>query len=143
MGNLPSPDEYSAPVPATGTRNFAIVLAHGYPWGLFLALLALGIPSAESIFRDFGVPLPRMTAWVFGASHLLNGPAPAFVAVPVVLLLVLFADWLLLNARCRRGEEGTILAIFILMFGLPLVLTLLTLGSLWLPFLTITHRLSG
>jgi len=72
-----------------------------------------------------------------------NWASPPVVAIAVLLLVLLGADWLMLNAQSERGEEGWSLAWSMLMFASPLLLIALTLGALVLPLLSITTRLSG
>ncbi len=136
-GSIPAPKR------AAGRLTPFRLGAHCYTWGLFLVLLAFAVPRAESIFLDFGVPLPRLTNLVVGASHVVARSFPPVVAIPSLLLLLLGADWLILNAQSERGEEGWALAWSMLMFASPLFLIGLTVVALVIPFLTITTRLSG
>jgi type II secretory pathway component PulF len=96
-----------------------------------------------AIFKDFGVPLPRLTNLVIQASHVVNWAWSPVVAILLVLLVLLGADWLMLNAQSERGEEGWAMAWSMLMFVCPLLLIALTLLALFLPLLTIMTRLSG
>ena len=116
---------------------------HGYVWGLFLVILAFVVPRVEVIYADFGIPLPRLTILVIRASHLVNWASPPAVAISLLLLVLLGADWLMLNAQSERGEEGWSLAWSMFMFASPLLLIGLTLVALVLPLLSFTTRLSG
>ena len=119
------------------------LIAHCYVWGLFLVILAFVVPRVEVIYADFGIPLPRLTILVIRASHLVNWASPPAVAISLLLLVLLGADWLMLNAQSERGEEGWSLAWSMFMFASPLLLIALTLVALVLPLLSITTRLSG
>jgi hypothetical protein len=116
--------------------------AHGYTWALFLFFLGFAAPIAQEMFADYGIPLPRLTSFVFDACRLLVWPLPAVVAVPLVLVTLLCVDWLVLNSYGRRGEDGLALAWSMLMFACPLCLIALTVLALVLPLLSIL-RLSG
>jgi hypothetical protein len=133
------------PDPSLPRRRLTDVrsLAHGYVWGLYLLLLGFVVPKVEAILRDFNIPLPRFTKLVFGASHLLSWPIPPLISIPVLLLILLGADWWLMDDDSKRGAEGWSLAWSMLMFALPWLLFAATIVALGIPFLTITWRLSG
>ena len=73
---------------------------------------------------------------VIRASHLV-------VAHASLLLVLLGADWLMLNAQSERGEAGLSRAWSVLMLVSSLLLIALTLVALVLPLFTIMARLSG
>jgi hypothetical protein len=132
------------PVPARAEGNLPPfrLIAHCIAWGLFLVLLAFVVPRVEAIFLDFGIPLPRPTLLVIGASHWVMWALTPVVAIPALLLL-LGADWLMLNARSGRAQAGLLQAWSVLMLASPLLLIALTLVGLVLPLLTIMTRLNG
>jgi hypothetical protein len=134
---------FPAPKRAAGRLTPFRLIAHCYVWGLFLLIMAFVVPRVEGIFADFGVPLPRLTILAIGASHLVLWASSPVVTIPLLLLILLGADWLMLNAQSERGEEGWALAWSMLMFACPLLLIALTLVAFVLPFFTITTRLSG
>jgi hypothetical protein len=136
-------DFFPAPRRAAGRLTPVRLVAHCYVWGLFLLLLAFLVPRIEAIFKDFGVPLPRLTSLVIKASDLVSRESPPVVSVTLLLLILLGTDWLMLDARAKRGDEGRAMAWSMLMFASPLLLIALTLAALFLPFLTIMTRLSG
>jgi hypothetical protein len=140
-----SKDDISDFIPAPRIAGVSLtrcrVIAHSYPWGFTLAILAFLIPTAQQIFSDCGVPLPWLTVHVFRTSQLVI--SPPVVAIPALLLAILCGDWLVLKARSDRGEEGQALAWSMLMFALPLLLIAMMVVAIVLPFLTITTQLSG
>ena len=136
-------DFIPAPRIAGGSVTLFRVIAHSYPWGFFVGILAFVIPMAEEMFCDFGVPLPWLTFHVFRTSHLVTWASPPVVAFPALLLAILCGDWLVLKARSDRGDEGQALAWSMLMFALPLLLIAMMVLAIVLPFLTITTHLSG
>ena len=80
---------------------------------------------------------------MFEASHAVAWDLPPMVSIPSLLLILLGADWWVLNGQSESGEEGWALAWSMLMFASPLVLIVLMVIALVLPFFTITIRLSG
>jgi type II secretory pathway component PulF len=109
---------------------------HRVAWGLLVALFAFVVPRAEAIFADFDSPLPRLTVLVIRASHWV-------VPFASLVLGLLGADWLIMNARSERDGAGLVRAWSVLMFALPLLLIALTLTALVLPLLSIMTTLSG
>jgi hypothetical protein len=119
------------------------MLGHAYTWGLFLSFLAIAVPRAGEFFVAYNVPLPRLTELVLGASGLVSGVLHPIVTLPLLLVILLGADWLMLSQLSRRGEEGWALAWSMLMFSLPILLIVFTVITLLIPFLSITTRISG
>jgi hypothetical protein len=142
MLNKSGPDDRSETMMAERRLTPFRVGAHGYIWGLFLFFLGFAAPSVEGIFATYGLPLPRLTNLLFGASHMISWPFPAVVTIPSLLLALLSIDWLVLTAHSERAEEGIALAWSMLMFVCPLCLIALTVLALVLPLLSIL-RLSG
>jgi type II secretory pathway component PulF len=136
-------DYLQTPRRAEGHLTPFRLVAHCYVWGLFLLLLAFLVPRIEAIFADFGVPLPKLTRLVLRASHLVSSESPPVVAITSLLLILLGADWLMLDAQSKRGDEGWAMAWSMLMLASPLLLIALTLVALFLPVLTTMTRLSG
>jgi type II secretory pathway component PulF len=116
--------------------NSLRLIAHGFTWGLLLALLACVVPKVEAVFADFGVPLPNVTMLVIEASHWL-------VAAMAMTVSLLIADWFVMNHFARCGDRVGARSWSLLMIATPFVMAVVTLGALVLPMLTITQRLSG
>jgi type II secretory pathway component PulF len=114
-----------------------------YLWAILLLILAFVVPRAEAIFRDFGVPLPRVTGLVFDLSHLVSRASLPVVGLIVLLLVLAGPDWLARNARSKRGREEWPLAWSAILFVLPMLLLALAVWSVVAPFLTIMRGLSG
>jgi type II secretory pathway component PulF len=112
------------------------LIVHGIAWGVLLALLAFGVPRVETVFADFGVPLPDVTILVIQASHRI-------VASVLLTLLLLVADGLVLDAFRRRGDFQRARSWSLLMIATPLSMVAVMLWALLLPMLTCMPRLSG
>ncbi len=126
------------PSPKKEARGFTRIwgIAHGIAWGLLLLLLGFGVPRVEVIFKDFNVDLPGVTVLVIRASHLVVGFVP-------LLLVLLGADWFLLDVLSRRGEVRPARAWSVLMLVCPLLLIALALVALVQPSWTIMTHLNG
>jgi hypothetical protein len=119
------------------------LITHGIACGLFLVVLAVGVPRVEATYSDYNVPLPRLSILVFAAAHVVSWGSPPIVVVPVLFLILLSADWLMLKALVARSGSELTGAWSMFMLGAPLLLIALTLFALIQPLLTIMPRLSG
>jgi type II secretory pathway component PulF len=111
-------------------------MIHGFAWGLFLALLTGGVPRIETIFADFGVPLPHATIMVIRASHM-------GIVLASSILAILGVDWFVLRLFSKQGDVERSQSWSTLMIATPLVMSIVTVVTLGLPFLTIMTHLSG
>ena len=66
--------------------------------GLFLFVSVVLVAQFESIFKDFGIPLPKMTIAMIMLSHALRSFWPAFV----ILVVAVAAFWLFGRLSCGR-----------------------------------------
>jgi type II secretory pathway component PulF len=111
------------------------LITHGIAMGLFLLVLAVGVPKVERVFADFGAPLPQATVLVIRASH----RSIAFMLSTLVLLGV---DWSMLAILSRRGDAQRARAWSVSMIAMPLLMIALILVALGLPLITM-DTLSG
>src|SRR4051794_26631363 len=118
-----------------GSNPFRLI-GHGFAWGLLLVLLTCGVPTIATIFADFGVPLPRVTMLVIQASRMT-------LVVSSSILAILGVDWFVLGVLSRQGDGERCRIWSRLMIGTPLVMSVVTVVTLVIPFLTIMTRLSG
>ena len=110
---------------------------------MFLGILAFLVPRFVEIYKDYGIPPSRLMSLVFGASDLVARSYEPLVTIPLLLLIVLGADWLMQNAESKRGEQGWALAWSMMMFAAPVLLIALTVMALIHPFFYIMRSLSG
>lgn len=108
----------------------------GWAWGLLLVLLAIVCPRLELIFKDFGIPPPRITIYLFNGLHL------GWIWIPFVFMFVEIYRFAL--GREDHDEQSRISRSWsTLLLLMPLALISFVLVALALPFFTITTRLSG
>jgi type II secretory pathway component PulF len=112
------------------------LIAHGTAWWLFLMLSGFGMPRTETIFADFGIPMPQLTILAIRASHSVVGLVSS-------ILVLLGVDWFVLDALSRRGDVGRSRSWSALMVATPLVMIVLTLVAMSLPLFGCRMRLSG
>jgi type II secretory pathway component PulF len=112
------------------------VFADGIAWVLLLLLLAFGVPRVETSFTDYGIPLPRLTAFTIRASHMW----PVFLLLATILLST---DLCLIAKLSGQGDAEWFRSWSAVMIATPLLLIALTLMSLVLPLFTIDTGLSG
>jgi type II secretory pathway component PulF len=117
-------------------RTSLRLMIFGWAWGLLLVLLGLVVPRLERIFKDFGVPLPRLT------THLFNGWHRGWIWLPLVFFLVEVYRFVLgREADSDRSPASRPCS------ALPLLIPFLLIGfvllALALPFFTIMPRLTG
>ncbi len=112
------------------------LMAHGVAWGLLMVVLVGVVRKFEPIFQDFGVDLPGMTVVVIKAAHL------GILLVPLFLILM-GADWAVLNALDRRGQARRYRAWAIAMLIATLLLLGATIVALVMPLISLQTRLSG
>ena len=116
----------------TRKRRFVLWSA----WGIALALLGVAVPKAEAIFKDFGIPLPRITLLLLRISHL----SWAWISLALSVLVV---DWFMRDAASEE-DDPTIWRIWsTLLLAIPLLLIGLVLWALAMPCFNLDHRLSG
>ncbi len=126
------------PIPAKGAARSPRrwLIAHAVAWGAWLIVLTVVERKFEAIFQDFGVDLPGMTVLVIKVGHTGMLLAP-------LLLIVLGADWVVLNTMDRRGEARGHRAWAIAMLIAPLLLFGATIVALVIPLISLETRLSG
>jgi type II secretory pathway component PulF len=112
------------------------LITHGIVMGLFLLVLAVGVPRVERVFTDFGAPLPRATVLVIRASH-----RP--IAFMLSTLVLLGLDWSILAILSRRGDAQRARAWSASMIAMPMMMIALILIALGLPMITLSGPLSG
>jgi type II secretory pathway component PulF len=97
--------------------------------------MAFAVPRFVALFNDFGVALPAATILVIRASRQL-------VALVLLVLVLLVADWFLLSTRTDRGVTRVSGPWSVLMLACPLLLIALTLVALGVPLLGLLDRLN-
>ncbi len=117
------------------------LIACGVSWGLCLGFLVVVVPRIESIFKDFGIPLPRNTVFVISAAHRVV--RYQWLIAVWLILVNSGAEWFMFVTVSRPGKRDTPRRWSGLIVATPLVLIMLTLIALSLPLFTIMTRLSG
>jgi type II secretory pathway component PulF len=114
-------------------RQALILLA----WGLAAMLLAIAVPRCEGIFKDFGMPLPRITILIARASQ------PGWIWLPLALIppgvdLFFFSD------VGRNGETSLACRLWtIVAIAVPVFLISTVLWAIAVPFFTSDFGLGG
>lgn len=75
---------------------------------LFLFVNAVLVAQFESIFKDFGIPLPKMTIAMIMLSHVLRSFWPAFVVIVGGAFVVWIAGRVFLTPPVRRSLAARI-----------------------------------
>jgi hypothetical protein len=111
-------------------------ITHVIVCGVYLSLCWFAVPRLEAISSDFAIPLPELTIRVLQASHLAG-------VLSALILLLLVANWFVLDAPSRGGDGEATQCWSVLMLVVPLLAIALTLAALILPVFTIDCCLSG
>jgi hypothetical protein len=113
-----------------------LLICQFFAWALLIVLFGFVVPAVEAIFADLAIPLPHVTRLVIRMSY-------ESVTIASLILVVLAADWLILNSRSdRRGTELVPVSAG-LMLAFPVLLSALTLVALVLPLFLMDYGLSG
>lgn len=125
-------------MPGQGPGHLAsfTVLASGMAWAILLLLLAFIVPRVEAIFRDFGVPLPRLTEALVRISHAFQGP---FLIVAAALIVIVVSA----IERLRRLDGNTHARWAVLAILVPVGLIVAATLALGIAMLDLNHRLIG
>jgi hypothetical protein len=117
------------------------VLVHASAWGLCLGLFLFVVPKIEAIFKDFGAPLPRKTAFVIALAHRVI--RYQHLIVVGLILIIAGAEWFMRVALSDQANNDSCRRLSRLLVVAPLVLIVLALIALSIPLFTLTTPLSG
>ena len=117
------------------------VIAHAIAWGPCLGFFLLVVPKMEAIFKDFGTPLPRGTAFVIALAHRVV--RYQYLIVVGLILFIAGAEWLMRATLSDQANSGLCRRLSRLLVVAPLVLSVLALIFLCIPLFTLTTPLSG
>ncbi len=124
-----------------GGRGSAGLVVTALAWGSMLALLAFVVPKFETIFKDFGVDLGRMTSLSIHASHLLVDYL--YVFAPLALVVVGLDAWHRDALQRRKGDPRPGLAWSLATLGFPLAVVVGSILGLGWSLIILQLRLRG